>query len=255
MIATASGPNTPKGGSIDTSEIEKFERLAADWWNPRGSMKPLHKFNPVRLGYIREKVLAHRALPRESLKPLQGLSVLDIGCGGGILCEPLARLGGKVTGIDPAPGNIEVAKRHAASVGLAIDYRASTIEELVAAGERFDLVLCMEVVEHVADVPSFVGQVCRAVAPGGLLVMATLNRTLKSFALAIVGAEYVLRWLPVGTHDWQKFVTPRELEEAIETAELEVFDRTGVAYNPLADVWRLARDMDVNYMLSARWRP
>jgi len=237
--------------SIDPAEIAKFEAMARDWWDPRGPMAVLHKFNPVRLGFIRDRACARFGRDLRAPAPLAGLAIVDIGCGGGVLSEPLARLGAQVTGLDPAAANIAAAKLHAERSGLAIDYRAETIEALVAAGDRFDVVLAMEVVEHVADVEAFVAACCAAVRPGGLLVMATLNRTVKSFALAIVGAEYVLRWLPRGTHDWRRFVTPEELESAIAAGGVSVEEVVGVVYDPLADRWSLARDTDVNYMIAA----
>lgn len=237
--------------TIDAAEVERFSRLASDWWNPRGKMAPLHKFNPVRLGYVRDAACRRFARDPKRLDSLKGLRLLDIGCGAGILSEPLARLGAEVVGADPAETNIGVAQLHAADSGLAIDYRATTAEALSAAGERFDIVLAMEVVEHVADVNLFVALAASMVKPGGLMVAATLNRTLKSFALAIVGAEYVLRWLPRGTHQWDRFVTPNELEIALERGGLRVIDQTGVTYNLLADRWQPSTDMDVNYMLTA----
>ena len=237
--------------TVDEAELARFAALAGQWWNPRGKMAPLHKFNPVRLGYIRDAACRRFDRDPKRLDCLKGLRMLDIGCGGGLLSEPLARLGADMVGADPAEANIEAARLHAAEGGLAIDYRATTAEALAEAGERFDIVLAMEVVEHVADVNLFVELTGAMVKPGGLMIAATLNRTLKSFALAIVGAEYVLRWLPRGTHQWDKFVTPNELEIALTRAGLEIIDETGVAYNPLADSWRLARDMDVNYMVTA----
>ncbi|NVO14259.1 MAG: bifunctional 2-polyprenyl-6-hydroxyphenol methylase/3-demethylubiquinol 3-O-methyltransferase UbiG [Rhodoplanes sp.] len=237
--------------TVDAAEIARFEAIAETWWDPRGKMATLHKFNPVRLAWVRDAACARFGRDPRRIDCLSGLRFLDIGCGGGILSEPLARLGASVVGADPAVTNIEVARLHAAKSGLAIDYRNTTAETLAEAGERFDVVLAMEVVEHVTDVPLFVS-VCAGMAkPGGLMVAATLNRTLKSWALAIVGAEYVLRWLPVGTHQWDKFVTPKELEAAMEQAGLSVADESGVIYNPLADRWSLARDMDVNYMIAA----
>jgi len=237
--------------TVDAAEVERFSRLAAEWWNPHGKMAPLHKFNPVRLGFIRDAACRRFGRDCKRLDSLKGLRVLDIGCGGGILSEPLARLGADVVGADPSDTNIGVAQLHAAESSLAIDYRATTAEALSEAGERFDIVMAMEVVEHVADVNLFVSLVASMVKPGGLMIAATLNRTLKSFALAIVGAEYVLRWLPRGTHQWDKFVTPNELEIAMELGGLRVIDRTGVIYNLLADRWQISSDMDVNYMLTA----
>jgi 2-polyprenyl-6-hydroxyphenyl methylase/3-demethylubiquinone-9 3-methyltransferase len=238
-----------RASSIDTAEVERFSRMADTWWDPKGPMAALHKFNPQRLGYIRDQ--ACDAFDRDPTKMacLKGLRILDIGCGAGILSEPLARLGASMVGADPAEENIEAARMHADETGLEVDYRCTTAEALAEAGETFDIVLAMEVVEHVVDVPAFVASCASMVKPGGLMVVATLNRTLKSFALAIVGAEYVLRWVPRGTHQWDKFVTPRELERAFENAGLDVIGERGVIYNLLADRWQLSSDMDVNYML------
>jgi 2-polyprenyl-6-hydroxyphenyl methylase/3-demethylubiquinone-9 3-methyltransferase len=237
--------------SIDDAEIARFSKLASTWWDPRGPMAPLHKLNPIRLGYIRDKATAHFGRDPKKLDCLKGLRMLDIGCGAGILSEPLARLGGTMVGADPSEENIAVASAHAEDNGVAVDYRATTAEALAEANEKFDVVLAMEVVEHVNDVPEFVATCATMVKPGGLMIAATLNRTLKSFALAIVGAEYVLRWLPRGTHQWDKFVTPAELERAIESTGLNVTGERGVIYNPLADRWQLSSDMDVNYMIVA----
>jgi 2-polyprenyl-6-hydroxyphenyl methylase/3-demethylubiquinone-9 3-methyltransferase len=241
----------PSSATIDNDEVARFSRLAGQWWDPRGPMAALHKFNPVRLGYVRDSAVRHFKREPARLDSLAGLRILDIGCGGGILSEPLARLGASVVGADPSEPNIAVAEQHAAQGGLAIDYRATSAEALAAAGERFDVVLAMEVVEHVTDVGMFIATAGEMVKPGGLLFVATLNRTVKSFALAIVGAEYILRWLPRGTHQWDKFVTPNELEIAIEQSGLEITDQTGVIYNLLADRWQLSSDMDVNYMVVA----
>jgi 2-polyprenyl-6-hydroxyphenyl methylase / 3-demethylubiquinone-9 3-methyltransferase len=238
--------------SVDAAEVERFSRHAADWWNPRGPMAALHKFNPVRLAYIRDQAAACFGRDIKKLDCLKGLRMLDIGCGGGILSEPLARLGASMVGADPSEDNIAAAQAHAAEVGVEVEYRATTAEDLAVASERFDVVLAMEVVEHVANVGAFVGSCATMIKPGGLMIVATLNRTLKSFALAIVGAEYVLRWLPRGTHQWDKFVKPEELESAIERNGLQVIGERGVIYNPLADRWQLSSDMDVNYMLVAR---
>ena len=237
--------------TVDADEVARFELLAATWWDPRGKMGTLHKFNPVRLGFIKEAACARFGRDPKHLDSLKDLRILDIGCGGGILSEPLARMGADVVGADPAGANIEAARLHAAEGGLAINYRVTTAEALADAGERFDVVLAMEVVEHVADVSLFIKRCAEMVKPGGMMVAATLNRTLKSFALAIVGAEYVLRWLPRGTHSWDKFVTPDELEAAMERHGLRVVDETGVVYNLLADRWQLSTDMDVNYMVTA----
>jgi 2-polyprenyl-6-hydroxyphenyl methylase/3-demethylubiquinone-9 3-methyltransferase len=240
--------------SIDQAEIERFSRLAADWWDPRGPMAPLHKFNPVRLAYIRDQAAARFDRNPKKLDCLKGMRLLDIGCGGGILSEPLARLGAEVVGVDPSEENINAARAHAEDTRITVDYRATTAEELAAANERFDVVLAMEVVEHVADLNAFVATCATMVKPAGLMIAATINRTLKSFAFAIVGAEYVLRWLPRGTHQWDKFVTPVELESAIESNDLQVIGERGVIYNPFADRWQLSSDMDVNYMLVAQRR-
>ena len=243
----------PKNGStVDADEVARFADLAATWWDPRGKMGMLHKFNPVRLGYI--KAAACRQFERDGkrLDALAGLRILDIGCGGGILSEPLARLAAVVVGADPAEANIAAARVHAEENGVSVDYRATTAEALADAGERFDVVLAMEVVEHVADVGLFVARCAAMVKPDGFIVVATINRTLKSFALAIVGAEYVLRWLPRGTHRWDKFVTPNELEAALERHGLAVTDETGVIYNLIADRWQISTDMDVNYMVVAK---
>lgn len=248
------------GSSVDAADVERFERLGEDWWNPKGSMQALHKINPIRVVWVRDRIGTHFSSPdggRRDLRkprPLAGLSVLDIGCGGGIFCEPFARLGANVTGIDPAPGNIAVARSHAEAGGLTIDYRATTAEEMAATGARFDAVFAMEVIEHVIDMAGFVKTACAMVRPKGLVFAATLNRTLKSFALAIVGAEYVLGWLPKGTHQWEKFVTPGELDEAMAAGGVEITDRTGVVYRPLIDDWRPAADMTVNYMVMGERR-
>ena len=237
--------------SIDDAEVAQFSRLGADWWDPRGPMAALHKFNPVRLAYIRDQAAKRFDRDVKKLDCLAGLRTLDIGCGGGILSEPLARLGAQMVGADPSEENIVIASAHAEASDVAVDYRATTAEDLAAAGETFDVVLAMEVVEHVVDVEAFVATCASMVKPGGLMIAATLNRTLKSFALAIVGAEYVLRWLPRGTHQWDKFVAPTELETAFEQAGLQVIGERGVIYNPFADRWQLSSDMDVNYMLVA----
>jgi 2-polyprenyl-6-hydroxyphenyl methylase / 3-demethylubiquinone-9 3-methyltransferase len=248
----ATQPNaTATASTVDPAEVAKFSKLSAEWWDPNGKMAPLHKINPLRLAYIRDAAARKFERNVKSLNCLSGLRILDIGCGGGILCEPLARLGAAMVGVDPAPANVAAARLHAAESGLAIDYRAATVEALADAAERFDLVLAMEVVEHVADVGLFVRRCAEMVKPGGLMIAATLNRTLKSFALAIVGAEYVLRWLPRGTHRWDKFVTPNELEIALAQGGLRLCAETGVIYHPLADRWQLSSDMDVNYMLTA----
>jgi 2-polyprenyl-6-hydroxyphenyl methylase/3-demethylubiquinone-9 3-methyltransferase len=237
--------------TVDQAEVARFAALADQWWDPHGKMRPLHKFNPVRLAYVRDRLCERFERDPKALDSLKGLRILDVGCGGGLVCEPLARLGAEVVGVDPGRPNIEAARMHAEKSGLAIDYRVATAEQLADARERFDTVLALEVVEHVTDVTLFVRRCAEMVKPRGMMIAATLNRTLKSFALAIVGAEYVLRWLPVGTHRWDKFVTPDELEAALAAAGLSVLDETGVIYNPFVDEWRRSKDLDVNYMVAA----
>ncbi len=246
MASSRQGSST-----VDAAEVERFSALAAEWWDPRGRMAVLHRFNPVRLGFIKAAACRRFGRDAKRLDALSGLRLLDIGCGGGILSEPLARLSAEVVGADPSQANIEAARLHAAEAGVTVDYRATTAEALADDGERFDVVLAMEVVEHVADLSLFVKRCAEMVKPGGLMITATINRTLKSFAFAIVGAEYVLGWLPRGTHRWDKFVTPNELEAVLERHGLAVIDQTGVIYNLIADRWQLAGDMDVNYMVVA----
>ena len=238
--------------TIDAAEIERFSRLAAEWWNPTGKFRPLHKFNPVRLAYIREQVLLHFGRDGRAAKPFEGLSILDIGCGGGLVAEPLARLGASVVGADASETNIEVAKLHAAQSGVPVDYRATTAEAILAGGERFDVVTALEIVEHVSDVDYFLSTCADLVKPGGLLFVATINRTFKALGLAIVGAEYVLGWLPKGTHQYEKLVRPEEIEAPLAAAGLSALERIGVTYNPLSAQWRLSSDTDVNYMVLAR---
>ncbi|GEO99874.1 bifunctional 2-polyprenyl-6-hydroxyphenol methylase/3-demethylubiquinol 3-O-methyltransferase UbiG [Methylobacterium haplocladii] len=238
--------------SVDREEVARFDAQAATWWDTEGPMRVLHRFNPVRLAYIRDEACRH--FGRDPNRPfaLEGLSLVDVGCGGGVLSEPLARLGASVTGLDPAEKNIAVAKAHAEAENVTVDYRAETIEAVVERGERFDIVLAMEVVEHVVDRPAFLRTACRAMKPGGVLFAATLNRTLRSYALAIVGAEYFLGWLPKGTHDWEKFVKPDELTDDLRAGGLAVFDVTGVVFDPLGGSWRRSRDTAINYMVAAR---
>ena len=237
--------------TINAAEIAKFTAMAEEWWDPNGKFKPLHKFHPVRLGYIREHLLRHFGRDGTLLRPFEGLRVLDVGCGGGLLCEPLARLGADVVGIDVAERNIAIARIHAEQSGIGVDYRATTSEALAAAGQRFDLVLNMEVVEHVDNVPLYMKSCADLVKPGGLMFTATLNRTLRARALAVFAAERVLRWLPVGTHDWNKFLTPEEIRALLVRNHLQVLDETGVVFHPLADEWRRSRDMGINYMILA----
>jgi len=237
--------------TVDPGEIAKFARMASDWWDPEGGMKPLHALNPTRIAYIRDHLTAHFGLPGDGAEPLKGLRVLDVGCGGGLLAEPLARLGASVTGIDAAEETIKAAKAHAEVQGLAIDYRCTTAEALAAAGERFDAVLALEVVEHVAERDAFLRACGGVVRPGGLFVLSTINRTRRSFLLAKVAAEYILGWLPRGTHDWRHFVRPSEVAAGLRPAGLDVRAVTGVVYDPLTGGWRLSRDAGVNYMLVA----
>ena len=251
-----------QASSIDQSELDQFERLGAQWWSEDGPMGALHQLNPVRVRWMRDAMIDHFAAidgsvrDQNSFRSLEGLTILDVGCGGGILSEPLARMGAKVTGIDPAPGNVEIARAHAAQTGVDVDYRAVTVESLAEAGARFDVVCAMEVVEHVREPGQFIQTATSLVKPGGLFFASTLNRTLKSFALAIVGAEYVLRWVAPGTHSWDKFVTPRELEDWIaadgQDRGLDLYAMTGIAYLPWNRSWDVSRDMDVNYMVVAR---
>lgn len=240
--------------TINAEEVDKFARMAEEWWDPRGKFRPIHKFNPVRLGYVREHALARFGKDGHGIRPLEGLRILDIGCGGGLLSEPLARLGATVVGADAAERNIAVARLHAEQSGLIVDYRATTAEALAAAGEKFDIVLNMEVVEHVDNVPLYMKSCAEMVVPGGLMFTATINRTARALALAIFGAEYVLRWLPRGTHQYDKFLTPDEVKAQLTRNGLKILDETGVAYNPLKDSWGLSRDMGVNYMVLAERR-
>jgi 2-polyprenyl-6-hydroxyphenyl methylase/3-demethylubiquinone-9 3-methyltransferase len=243
--------NYPGGPStVDPAEVARFSQLSEEWWDPQGRMAPLHKINPLRLGWIRDTACRKFNRNPRSLKSLERLRILDIGCGAGLLSEPLARLGAQLIGIDPSESNIAAAKVHAARSNVLIDYRATTVEEMGNL-ERFDIVLAMEVIEHVTDVGLFLQRCATLMKPQGMMVVSTLNRTLKSFALAIVGAEYVLRWLPRGTHQWGKFVTPAELAQHLHKSRLEIAEQTGVIYTPFADRWSLSSDMDVNYMVTA----
>jgi 2-polyprenyl-6-hydroxyphenyl methylase / 3-demethylubiquinone-9 3-methyltransferase len=240
----------PQGSTVDAAEVAKFSKLSAEWWDPKGKMAPLHRINPLRLGYIRDAACRKFERNARSLNCLSGLRLLDIGCGAGLLCEPLSRLGAQVIGIDPSANNIAAAKLHAEKGHLSIDYRCTTVEAMDLR-ERFDIVLAMEVVEHVADVGMFLNRCAAMLKPSGLMLVSTLNRNWKSFALAIVGAEYVLRWLPPGTHDWSKFVTPDELTKYLLDNRLVITEQSGVVYSPFADKWSLSSDMDVNYMVVA----
>ena len=256
MVESAAGdvaqdPGDARGASVDPAETAKFAAMAEAWWDPHGKFRPLHKFNPTRIAYIRDRLARHRNRDPLDNRPLDGLRLLDIGCGGGLLAEPMARLGATVTGIDAVERNIRVARAHAADSSLAIDYRVGTAEDLAAGGAKFDAVLTLEVVEHVADLQAFLAACCALLADDGLLFIATINRTAKAFALAVVGAEYVLRWLPRGTHDWRKFVRPSEIATGLRRHGVDIAEITGVGYSPLTDKWSLTRDLDVNYMLMA----
>jgi 2-polyprenyl-6-hydroxyphenyl methylase / 3-demethylubiquinone-9 3-methyltransferase len=251
MTQTTPGTDTASHATLDGREVDRFRRMADAWWDTQGKFRPLHQIGPARLSFIRQQAIAHFARDGQSARPLDGLTVLDIGCGGGLIAEPVARLGGRVTGIDPGDTNIAIAREHAQGQGLSIDYRVAEVETLAAEGALFDMVLCLEVVEHVPDPKIFVAACARLVRPGGLIVLSTLNRTMKSFALAIVGAEYVLGWLPRGTHQWERFITPEELQSQAEAAGLAIREITGMTYNPLLDRWSLRDDTDVNYLLAA----
>ncbi|SHH59972.1 3-demethylubiquinone-9 3-methyltransferase [Marivita hallyeonensis] len=238
--------------TVDPTEIAKFEAMAAEWWDPNGKFKPLHMMNPVRLDYITAQIAEEFDRDLNDALPLSGLRVLDIGCGGGLLCEPMARLGATVVGVDAGGGNIPVAQTHARQSGLDIDYRHTTAEAMAEAGEAFDVVLSMEVIEHVADPLAFLTACARLAKPGGLHICSTLNRNAKSFAAAIVGAEYVMRWLPKGTHDWSKFITPDELYALLRQSGLDPVDRKGFQFNPVSWQWSLSdRDLSVNYVTTA----
>ena len=241
---------TTASTTVDPAEIERFSRIAEEWWDPAGKFAPLHQLNPVRIGYIRDRAATHWQRDALSGAPLRGLDLLDIGCGGGLLSEPMARLGATVTGIDAADRNIATAALHAGGQGLDIDYRATTAESLAEAGKQYDVVLALEIVEHVADVELFLRTCGELVKPGGLLFLSTLNRTAKSWALAIAGAEYILRWLPRGTHDWKKFLKPSEVVRGLRGGAIEAQEIVGVVYSPLSRAWSLNKgDLDVNYML------
>ena len=238
--------------TVDPAEVAKFEAMAADWWDLEGKFKPLHMLNPCRLDYICAQVAAEFGRDLAGDLPFRGLRVLDIGCGGGLLSEPMARLGADVVGADAAERNIPVARVHAEQSGLVIDYRHTTAEALAAAGERFDVVLNMEVVEHVADPQAYLTACQELLKPGGLMICSTLNRTAKSFMMAIIGAEWVMRWLPKGTHDWAKFITPDELYALIGKAGLRPVDRKGMVFNPVAWSWKLSdRDLGCNYVTAS----
>lgn len=243
--------NAAEGASVDPKEISNFTQMAAEWWDPAGKFRPLHKMTPIRVGYVRDTLCRHFGRDPQALSPLAGLRVLDIGCGGGLLSEPLARLGATVVAVDAAERNIGVARAHAEEGGLDIDYRHMTAEALVEANERFDAVVSLEVVEHVADLDAFLDACCRLLDPAGVLVLSTLNRTGRSFAMAIVGAEYIMRWLPRGTHNWRKFLRPSELAAALRRAGARMTAVDGMTFNPLSERWTVTRDLAVNYLAVA----
>lgn len=237
--------------TIDKIEVDRFRAIASEWWDPAGKFRPLHDINPVRLEFLRDQIAAHFDRDPRVAKPFAGLSFLDVGCGGGLIAEPLARLGASVTGIDPGEENITVAREHAEAQGLEIEYIVGTSDDLVAAGRTFDCVNALEVLEHVPDMTVFLKGCTPLVASGGLFLTSTISRTFKSFALAIVAAEYILGWVPRGTHDWNRFATPAELRGMLRDSGLEPLAERGMVYNPLKGVWALSDDCDVNYLASA----
>ena len=239
------------GGNVDPREVERFAALASKWWDKTGEFKPLHQIGAARLSFIREAVTGHFMVDSRKVRALSDLRILDIGCGGGLISEPLARLGGTVTGIDPAEENIAAARLHAEGQGLAIDYRSTRVEQVAESGERFDVAVCLEVIEHVPDPAALIASCAETVRPGGLLVVSTINRTMKAYGLAIIAAENLLRWVPRGTHQWDRFVTPQELEAAFADAALEHVRFSGLVFDPLRDRWTAGSDTDVNYIASA----
>ncbi len=250
----STGAAATSGGrdaSIDDAEIARFEEVAANWWDSDGQFRPLHRMNPTRVAYIRDALCRHFRRTPGDPAPFDGLTIADVGCGGGLLCEPMARLGARVTGVDAGEEAVSIARLHARQMGLEIEYRQATAEALAAEGGTFDAVLALEIVEHVADVDAFLAALAALVRPGGALIMSTLNRTPKSFGLAIVGAEYLLRWVPRGTHDWRKFVRPSELAAGLRRQGITVDEVRGMVFNPLSGGWSLSeRDIDVNYLLA-----
>lgn len=239
---------TEASSSILDHELAQFEETAAEWWDEHGPFKPLHRLNPIRLQFIRDQLCGHFDRDSSSLRPLKGLNIIDVGCGGGLISEPLARLGANVTAIDAGAEAIGVASSHAAQSGLDIDFRQMTAEDLVASGSTFDAVVSLEVIEHVADVQQFLDSLGQLVRPGGAVVLGTLNRTLKSLALAKIGSEYILRWVPAGTHDWRQFVKPSEMARGLRPHDISLQALSGVVFNPVRDEWRLSDDIDVNYL-------
>jgi 2-polyprenyl-6-hydroxyphenyl methylase/3-demethylubiquinone-9 3-methyltransferase len=245
----------PPSSTLDSAEVHRFAQIAGEWWDPHGKFRQLHRMGPARLTFIRDCLLRHFKRGAGAGPPLTGLTVLDIGCGGGLISEPLARMGGRVTAIDPAEENIEAARRHAEPQGLAISYHAGRVEDLLSESPAFDAIVCLEVLEHVPDPQVFLNVCASLVRPGGVLILSTLNRTLKAYALAIVGAEYILRWLPAGTHQWERFVTPEELARYLASAGLGAVEFRGLVYSPFTDRWSLSTDTDVNYLAAAAKPP
>lgn len=234
--------------NLDPAEVERFRRIASEWWDANGKFRPLHQLGPARLTFVRDELVRHFGGPGKGLKPLAGLRLLDVGCGGGLVSEPLARMGATVVGLDPGRENVEAARAHAAGQDLDLAYRIATVEDLEAERAVFDAVICLEVVEHVPDVRQFLKSCASLVRPGGAMILSTINRNLKSYALAIVAAEYVLGWLPRGTHQWERFVTPDELARNLADAGMSAPRFKGLSYDPLKDTWSLSDDTDVNYL-------
>ena len=252
MAYSETAPENISRVSVDPREMESFARMAEDWWNPDGMFKPLHVMNGARLGFIKRTLCDHFGLDEGAERPLEGLRLLDIGCGGGLLCEPMTRLGASVTGVDALERNLKTAATHAEAMGLEIDYRHGTIEQLANSDEApFDAVLNMEVIEHVANPPDFMADCATMVRPGGVMICSTINRTMKAFLFAIVGAEYILRWLPKGTHQYDKLVKPEELRRWLEDAGMEVTEQVGMSLNPVSQTWRFGSDMAINYVTVA----
>jgi len=242
----------PHSASVDPADVARFNRLGEMWWDKTGKMGILHDINPIRVKYVEDHACRFLHLDKETAQPFAGLKLADIGCGGGILAEALAELGASVTAIDPAPNNIAVARAHAEKQGLSIDYRNITAEALAETGEQFDIVTALEVIEHVEGPRAFLEKLGTLVKPGGLMFLATIDRTVKSYMLAIVGAEYVLRWVPRGTHDHAKFIRPDELSGWLRRAGLREIDRAGMSFTPLTRTWRKSHDTDVNYLMAAK---
>ena len=241
--------------TVDAAEVQQFDSLATQWWDESGALKPLHRLNPVRMGYLKEQICGRFRLDETGFTPFKGLHIADVGCGGGLVTEPLCRLGAEVTGMDAGAENIKIAKDHARQQGLHINYEATSVEDLAATGKTFDVVTALEIVEHVADPQLFIASCCKLVKKNGLLIFSTLNRTPKSFALGIVAAEYILCWVPAGTHDWKKFVRPAELSRPLTQQGFDVLDLSGLVYNPLKRQFSISKtDIDVNYFLTAARR-